>query len=112
MNRDHRLAVYGSLAPGKPNHHQLAGIAGGWQPGIVRGWLVESGWGATAGFPGVRLDPMGPEVMVQLFTSEDLPDHWDRLDAFEGDEYERVPVDVDLGTYRTQAYIYALKPEP
>jgi hypothetical protein len=51
-------------------------------------------------------------VAVQLFTSEDLPDHWERLDAFEGDEYERVVVDVDLGTYTVQAQIYALKPEP
>ncbi|OHB27806.1 MAG: hypothetical protein A2790_14250 [Phenylobacterium sp. RIFCSPHIGHO2_01_FULL_69_31] len=112
MNRDHRLAVYGSLAPGQANHHQLAGLGGGWQPGVVRGWLVDSGWGAAAGYPGLRPDPMGPEVMVQLFTSEDLPDHWDRLDAFEGEEYERVPVDVDLGTYRVQAHIYALRPEP
>lgn len=112
MNSDHRLAVYGSLAPGKSNHHQLDGLGGGWQPGMVRGWLVESGWGAAQGFPGLRPDAMGPEVMVQLFTSEDLPDHWERLDAFEGDEYERVIVDVDLGTYRVQANLYALRPEP
>lgn len=40
---DHRLAVYGSLAPGKSNHHMLA---------------------------------------------------WTELDAFEGTEYARVPIDV------------------
>lgn len=68
--------------------------------------------GRGGGLSGPAPRPMGPEVMVQLFTSEDLPDHWDRLDAFEGDEYERVPIDVDLGTYRVQAHIYALKPEP
>ncbi|TAJ69503.1 MAG: gamma-glutamylcyclotransferase [Phenylobacterium sp.] len=112
MNQDHRLAVYGSLAPGQANHRQLDGLAGGWQPGIVRGHLVESGWGAAQGYPGLRPDPMGPEVTVQLFTSEDLPDHWERLDAFEGGEYERVPVDVDLGTYTVRAQIYALRPQP
>lgn len=112
MDRDNRLAVYGSLAPGKANHRQLDGVIGSWQPGMVRGHLVESGWGAAQGYPGLRPDPFGPEVMVQLFTSEDLPEHWDRLDAFEGDEYERVIVDVDLGAYSVQANLYALRPEP
>ena len=112
MNSDHRLAVYGSLAPGQANHRELAGLNGGWQPGVVRGRLVESGWGAAQGYPGLRPDPLGPEVMLQLFTSEDLPDHWERLDAFEGEEYERVVVEVDLGTYSVKANLYALKPEP
>lgn len=112
VNQDHRLAVYGSLAPGQPNHRQLDGMVGGWQPGRVRGHLTNSGWGAAQGYPGLRPDPMGPEVMVQLFTSEDLPDHWDRLDAFEGEEYERVVVTVDLGAYSVKANLYALRPEP
>jgi gamma-glutamylcyclotransferase (GGCT)/AIG2-like uncharacterized protein YtfP len=38
-----RLAVYGSLAPGQANHHQLAGLAGEWRSGVVRGWLTASG---------------------------------------------------------------------
>lgn len=108
----HRLAVYGSLAPGKSNHGQLDGLVGGWEPGVVRGWLVDSGWGAAQGYPGLRPDPLGPEVMVQVFTSKDLPAHWARLDAFEGEEYERVAVEVDLGTYAVKAWLYALKPEP
>jgi len=112
MGPEHRLAVYGSLAPGKSNHHQLDGLGGEWQPGMVRGHLVSSGWGAAQGYPGLRPDPLGPEVMVQLFTSEDLPAHWARLDAFEGDEYQRVLVDVDLGTYAVRANLYALREEP
>lgn len=28
MTTDHRLATYGTLAPGRVNHHQLAGLAG------------------------------------------------------------------------------------
>lgn len=112
MTADRRLAVYGSLAPGRSNQGQLAGLAGKWQPGMVRGHLVESGWGAAQGYPGLRPDPLGPEVPVQLFTSDDLPAHWARLDAFEGDEYERVVIDVDLGTHSVPAWLYALRPEP
>ena len=112
MTPDCRLAVYGSLAPGEANHDQLAGLSGGWQPGIVRGHLIESGWGAAEGYPGLRPDPFGPEVHVQLFTSPDLPAHWGRLDAFEGAEYERVVIEVDLGTLSVAASLYALRPAP
>jgi len=107
-----RLAVYGSLAPGQKNHGQLADLAGEWQPGVVRGQLLESGWGAAEGYPGLRPDPFGPEVHVQLFTSDDLPAHWARLDAFEGEEYERVAIEVDVGAHIVTAQIYALRPEP
>lgn len=107
-----RLAVYGSLAPGEANHGQLAGLAGTWSPGAVRGWRVESGWGAAQGYPGLRPDPAGPEVAVQVFASDDLPRHWARLDAFEGDEYERVAIDVNLGGEVVAAQVYALRPEP
>ena len=30
MKADHRLAVYGSLAPGRPNHHHVAALGGRW----------------------------------------------------------------------------------
>ena len=110
--QDRALAVYGSLAPGRSNHAQMAGLAGEWQAGFVRGHLVASGWGAAQGYPGLRPDPLGPEVPVQLFTSDDLPAHWPRLDAFEGAEYERVVVEVDLGTHAVAAWIYALRVEP
>jgi gamma-glutamylcyclotransferase (GGCT)/AIG2-like uncharacterized protein YtfP len=112
VSSDRRLAVYGSLAPGRSNHGRLAGLAGEWQPGVVRGHLVESGWGAAQGYPGLNPDPFGPEVPVQLFTSDDLPSHWPRLDAFEGEEYVRVVVEVDLGTRSVAAWLYALRPEP
>lgn len=104
--------MYGSLAPGQSNAGQLAGLTGEWQPGVVRGRLVESGWGAAHGYPGLTPDPFGPEVHVELFTSDDLPAHWARLDAFEGEEYERVTIEVDLGTVSVTAQIYALKPQP
>ncbi len=90
----------------------MAGMAGDWRPGTVRGWWVESGWGSAEGYPGLRPDPEGPEVAAQLFTSADLPAHWARLDAFEGEAYERVVVVVETGDGPVEAWIYALLPEP
>lgn len=43
-----RLATFGTLAPGRGNNHQLAGLNGGWWQGTVTGRLVEAGWGAKA----------------------------------------------------------------
>ncbi|MBI4891781.1 MAG: gamma-glutamylcyclotransferase [Acidobacteria bacterium] len=104
-----RLAVYGSLAPGEVNHHQLEGLKGRWIRGSVRGRRYEAGWGQWIGFPGLVLDAEGPEVAVQVFESADLPEHWARLDEFEGPGYRRVEVAVTLvegGVVR--AYVYEL----
>jgi gamma-glutamylcyclotransferase (GGCT)/AIG2-like uncharacterized protein YtfP len=101
-----RLAVYGTLAPGRVNHHQLAGLNGDWRRGSVRGHLVEAGWGATLGFPALSLDPDGPVVDVLLFESPDLPAHWERLDAFEGDGYRRVVTMVRTDDGDVDACIY------
>lgn len=87
MNRDDpnlRLATYGTLAPGRSNAHMLAKIDGQWSVGTVRGHLVEKGWGAALGFPGIILD------------------------AFEGDGYRRVPVAVNAGDDQVTASIYVL----
>src|ERR1700733_10423453 len=53
---DRRLAVYGTLAPGRVNHHQISALAGNWKRGTVKGKLLSSGWGAALGFPGLILD--------------------------------------------------------
>jgi gamma-glutamylcyclotransferase (GGCT)/AIG2-like uncharacterized protein YtfP len=111
MNRDDpnlRLATYGTLAPGRSNAHMLAKIEGQWSVGTVRGHLVEKGWGAALGFPGIILDAAGPEVQVHVFASQDMPNHWARLDAFEGDGYRRVPVAVNAGDDQVTASIYVL----
>jgi gamma-glutamylcyclotransferase (GGCT)/AIG2-like uncharacterized protein YtfP len=85
-----RLFVYGTLAPGRPNEHLLADVDGDWEPATVRGVLVQEGWGAGLGFPAIALAADGPEVSGFLFVSDRLDDHWARLDAFEGEEYDRV----------------------
>lgn len=85
-----RLFVYGTLAPGRPNEHILADVPGEWEPATVTGTLLQEGWGAAAGYPGIVLDENGGEVHGLIFSSDHLGEHWPRLDEFEGECYERV----------------------
>jgi gamma-glutamylcyclotransferase (GGCT)/AIG2-like uncharacterized protein YtfP len=103
-----RLATYGTLGPGKPNHHQLANLTGRWLKGTVRGRLVAEGWGAAMGFPALVLDPEGAAVEVDVLESPDLPSEWARLDAFEGAEYRRVVTNVETAEGSLAASIYLL----
>lgn len=88
----HRLAVYGTLKPNGSNAAQLAGIEGDWSEGNVHG-IVEQ--------PGEYLeftwDVSAPPVSVMVFSGPRLNEHFDRLDDFEGPDYQRtlVPVDID-----------------
>ena len=84
----HRLFVYGTLAPGRPNAHVLADVPGQWEPATVTGTLRQQGWGAEVGYPGIVLDARGGEVEGFLFSSEHLAECWARLDAFEGEDGE------------------------
>ncbi|MBC3263460.1 gamma-glutamylcyclotransferase, partial [Salmonella enterica subsp. enterica serovar Javiana] len=49
------LFVYGTLGPGRPNAHVLEKIGGSWTEGHVGGSLLNKGWGAEMGFPGIVL---------------------------------------------------------
>ena len=102
-----RLFVYGTLGQKGPNRHVLAEIGGSWRDGSVRGRLGNVGWGAEMGYPAIELDPNADLVHGQVFESENLSDHWDAIDAFEGIEYERVLTKVELpdGTV-IDAHIY------
>ncbi|HSX59666.1 MAG TPA: gamma-glutamylcyclotransferase family protein [Tahibacter sp.] len=105
----HRLFVYGTLAPGRPNEHVLASVPGTWEPACVRGILLAEGWGAAVGYPGIVLDERGDDVNGFVFTSEALADHWARLDAFEGDGYRRVVTTARLADGRSvEAFVYSL----
>jgi gamma-glutamylcyclotransferase (GGCT)/AIG2-like uncharacterized protein YtfP len=104
----HRLATYGSLAPGRTNHHQLDGLEGYWSWGHVYGTLVDAGWGAGLGYPALVLDPDGSSIEVQVFESGDLPEHWSRLDGFEGPGYRRVATTVRTSADDVDAFIYVL----
>ncbi len=103
-----RLAVYGTLRPGRANHHHVSQIPGRWLTGVVRGHLVQAGWGAGMGFPGITLDPTAPQVAVDIVESAELHEHWQRLDAFEGPGYVRTRVAVSTHEGAMQAWIYAL----
>ena len=103
---DTRLATYGTLRPGEVNHHQLDGLSGVWRHGRVRGRLVPAGQ-AELGHRALVLDPEAPEVELSLFESPDLPDHWARLDAFEGPGYRRVAIRVETADGEIEAWIYA-----
>jgi len=107
---DTRLATYGSLAPGCVNEMQLEDLKGLWRQGTVKGRLVAEGWGAPLGYPGLILDPAGQDIDVFVFESLDLPDHWPRLDAFEGEGYRRVVTQVRLGDDVLEASIYVIDP--
>lgn len=108
---DRRLAVYGSLAPGESNHAQVRHLAGRWLRGLsVRGERVYRGWGSALGYSALRWSLDGPPVAVQLFVSDDLPQHWARLDAFEGDDYLRIAVPVYADTQAVGfANVYAAR---
>jgi gamma-glutamylcyclotransferase (GGCT)/AIG2-like uncharacterized protein YtfP len=103
-----RLATYGTLAPGRQNHGQLSDLPGRWLVGHVRGSLIEAGWGAKLGYPGMILEPDGAPIEVFVFESRALVDHWQRLDAFEGPGYRRVTVDVSTDEGVLTASIYVL----
>jgi len=104
-----RLFVYGTLAPGRANHHILQSIPGSWEVATLRGKLFQEGWGTTNGCPGIVPLEDGGEVEGFIFSSEYLQDHWSRLDEFEGEGYERVSVKVRVNDSRyVEAYVYAL----
>ena len=107
---EHRLVVYGTLAPGRPNAHVLADIPGEWSRGWVEGDLHEHGWGAVEGYPAMRPRAGGPRIDACLFESAELPKHWARLDTFEGEGYERVTIPVfrENGA-PTVGFIYAAR---
>lgn len=102
-----RLASYGTLAPGGPNHHQLAPCRGTWSLGTVPGRR------ADRLFPVFTYDPSAPRLPVHWLASPQLPQHWERLDRFEGTEYRRILVPVfeagGTGKVLTVAYLYAAR---
>ncbi len=107
-----RLAAYGSLMRGEPNHYEVRSIPGTWSQGTVRGWTYEITWGPADGYDGITLDAAGPTVTVDVLESDELDRHLDRLDRFEGPGYRRitVPVIIADGT-ETEAWIYETDPD-
>jgi gamma-glutamylcyclotransferase (GGCT)/AIG2-like uncharacterized protein YtfP len=105
-----RLFVYGTLAPGRSNAHVLGHIPGSWQKASIRGHLLQAGWGAEQGYPGVVIDASGTTVDGFVLSSDALGNEWERLDEFEGDSYQRVSTQAQLEDGQVvQAYVYQLR---
>ena len=103
------LFVYGSLQPGGPNAQVLSRLGGKWRSGAVTGQLIEAGWGAELGYPGLKLMESGGQVSGQVLSSSDLDGFWAELDAFEGEQYERVLAEVTLSTGELiDAHVYTV----
>lgn len=113
------LAVYGTLGPGRPNHHVLAPLRGEWTEGLVEEDLVPAGWGAALGYPAFQPHLGGDAVAVQVLSAPSLASAWPDLDRYEGPEYRRILVPVfstELGPGRrgerrlhTVANLYAAR---
>ncbi len=106
------LFVYGTLMPNCPNAYVLENIVGKFVPATVKGKLIDAGWSASMGYPGIRLDEGNDTIHGFLFYSHNLINHWDFLDEFEGAEFERTPVRVErYDEFEVDTFIYSLKAE-
>ena len=107
-----RLFVYGTLAPGRTNHHVIEHIKGEWSAGQVKGKLVQAGWGAEHGCPGMVVSTDGDYIDGHILSSDTLVQNWPMLDEFEGSEYQRTKTSarVQQGSL-VEVWVYALKVE-
>ena len=106
------LFVYGTLMPNCPNSYVLENIVGKFVPATVKGKLIDAGWSASMGYPGIRLEMGNDTIHGFLFYSDNLINHWENLDIFEGVEFSRTPVIVErYDEVEVQTYIYTLKDE-
>ena len=104
-----RLFVYGTLAPGKSNENLLRDIGGSWQIVKIKAKYHEKGWGLTMGYPAIILDESADDIIGYLFSSNNLSKHWDMLDDFEGECYERILTQVELNDNSiVDAYVYTI----
>lgn len=103
------LFIYGPLSPGGFNEHVIANIDGEWRSAYLRGRLENTDHGDEHNFPGLVIDHSGQVIRGQVFSSAQLPEHWDALDDFEAPIYQRTITTVILDDNRElEAYVYAL----
>jgi gamma-glutamylcyclotransferase (GGCT)/AIG2-like uncharacterized protein YtfP len=104
-----RLAVYGSLRPGEPNHSEIASVEGTWTAGSISGIVTD-----RMGFPSLSWQTSGDNIELDVLKSDQLLEHWARIDEFEGSGYIRslVSVNGDDGLIVANGYLgrYASQP--
>ncbi|KAA6439695.1 gamma-glutamylcyclotransferase [Dyadobacter flavalbus] len=105
--------IYGTLAPGKPNHSKVEHIKGEWKSAVIKGGRLESkGWGSKMGYDGFVPVP-DPEqkmdIAAQILFSDELTKHWESLDQFEGEGYRRILARYELADgHKGVGYVYAI----
>ena len=96
--------------PNCPNGYVLENVVGKFVPATVRGYLKDAGWSAGMGYPGIKLNENGDTIHGYLFYSDNLINHWDNLDEFEGVEFQREAVIVErYDELEVDTFIYVLK---
>ncbi|UVT15758.1 MAG: gamma-glutamylcyclotransferase [Nitrospira sp.] len=96
-----KLVAYGTLAPGKSNHRFIENISGAWRNCTLRGSMD-----VIDGLPILSWDPAGPNIDAQVLLSEQLPEHWPRIDDFEGSAYKRRLITISTSGAIDVAFIY------
>lgn len=63
--------------PNCPNSYVLENIVGKFVPATVKGKLIDAGWSASMGYPGIRLEMGNDTIHGFLFYSDNLinPDY-------------------------------------
>ena len=98
--------TYGTLGPGRPNHHQLDGLDGR--------WLKDTSTGCSSTPAGARalatqhwsFKPTVQQSMSKFRVSRPAGSLGARLDDLEGDGYQRVVATVRTPTGEMDAFIY------
>jgi gamma-glutamylcyclotransferase (GGCT)/AIG2-like uncharacterized protein YtfP len=101
---DNKLIVYGTLAPGMPNHYMIADLKGNWKKCSVNAAIKE-----IDGLQVLSWDISKPEIGAQLFISTFLPSRWGILDQYEGSLYKRrlAPASTEEGALIANVYLNA-----
>lgn len=99
---DERLVIYGTLAPGKPNHYVIEDLRGDYCDCSVHGRISEAD-----GLPYFTWAPSADSLDAQLFSCRQLPEMWNELDRFEGEGYKRrlIPATTDDGLTIASIYL-------
>jgi len=104
-----RLFVYGTLRPGESNEKFLTNIPGKWMNASIRGIYFPTGYGATQGYPVLVPDENGQLIHGQVLEANFTQSHWQLLDDFETEAYERVlKTVVTEGGASLSAFVYIL----
>ncbi|MBE1302050.1 MAG: gamma-glutamylcyclotransferase [Alteromonadaceae bacterium] len=95
------LFVYGTLRPGHSNFNVISDISGTWYKASLQAFYFENGQGEYQPYPGVLLaenafyhsasrSKVITNINGYLLVADELSRYLGRLDAFEGDGYQRV----------------------